>query len=323
MWRMILPALSDLGVKVMAAEPKKRAVGFRRPDVWMIDGHQGPLDVAAPVVAHLQEAPWLEPEAVHQLNPEFAEACRRNSQAAADQAAMVITPSEFARQQVISTHGIDPGHVRAVHLGVDQTVFYPARRAEGEALVVRRRGTVPYVVFVSTVHPRKNLPALRDAMTQLARDGFPHSLVLVISPAPDRPDSSQLEAEAMSQLPGFPGRVTTLRGLSEAEVAAVIAGADALCAPSFSEGFGLPVLEAMACGTPVVASERGALPEVVGMAGLVVSPDPESIAGGLRTLLSNAAYGTDLSKAGLVRSSELTWPAAARAWLACLEEAVG
>jgi glycosyltransferase involved in cell wall biosynthesis len=100
-----------------------------------------------------------------------------------------------------------------------------------------------------------------------------------------------------------------------------MAGASALCAPSWSEGFGIATLEAMACGTPVVVSNRGALPEVVGDAGLVVDPDPDQIARALETVLTDPVRYSWHRQAGIQRSRALTWQATAAGWLAVLEEA--
>ena len=322
MWDRVLPGLSGLGVRLTAAPSRLDRVLGRRPDVWLTNGHLGPIEVDVPVVAHLHEAPWRELDNDHFLDPAFAEASMRQSDAAAAQAARIVTPSEFSRRQIVETHGVVPDHVRAVHHGVDPTVFNPSRRDEGTRLVESRGGRSPYVVFVSVVHPRKNLAGLRAAMVKIIDQGLPHGLVMVLSPAGDRPDSSELFAEATSELPGHPGRVLSLTGLTEGEVAAVIAGADALCAPSWSEGFGFAALEGMASGVPVVVSNRGALPEVVGGAGIVTEPESDAIAAALLSVLNDDQRAADVGAAGLERSHEFSWGATAAGWLRVLEEAV-
>jgi glycosyltransferase involved in cell wall biosynthesis len=100
-------------------------------------------------------------------------------------------------------------------------------------------------------------------------------------------------------------------------MAGLYSGAQLLCLPSFYEGFGLPVLEAMACGTPVVASNRGSLPEVVGEAGVMINPDdPTKIAAGLHQVLTDAGLAGELRRRGLERASLFTWQETARQTLA-------
>ena len=164
---------------------------------------------------------------------------------------------------------------------------------------------------MGTVHPRKNLAALREAIS-----GVPARLALVLSPAPDRPDSRELMAAARAELPGG---VDAFSGLPDAGVAALMAGAAAVCVPSLSEGFGLTALEGMACGAPVVAANRGALPEVVGRAGVLVEPDPEGLRAGLARALEDRG---ELRAAGRERARAFTWDAAAAGWRRSLERAV-
>ena len=321
MWAHLSRELQQIGCDIEYLEPRRRGRFGRRPDVWLIDGHLGSIEANAPVVAHLHEAPWVEGVAEHHLDPEFCEAGRTASDAATRQASMVITPSEFSREQVVRVHGVAADRVRAVPHGVDRRMFNPSRRSGGEDFVRRHGVSGPYVLFVSVLHPRKNVAVLRDAMTMLAGEGLPHALIMVVSPAADRQDYDSFLVEASAPLPNRATQVVTLMGLSEVDLASVMAGASALCAPSLSEGFGLTPLEAMASGTPVVVSNRGALPEVVGSAGLVVEPNADAIASALRSVLSDDRLAKTLGEAGRLRSELFTWESAARGWLAVLEEA--
>ena len=159
-------------------------------------------------------------------------------------------------------------------------------------------------------------------MARLIADGLPHVLAIAGGPAPDRADSAALEAAARAPLPGAPDRVVRVGTPSDAELAALMAGADAFCLPSLYEGFGLTALEAMACGAPVVAADRGALPEVVGGAGVLVAPTPAGIAGGLRRVLGDRAESERLRAAGPARAAAFPWSRTVAGWLGVLREAV-
>lgn len=322
MWRNVVPELQPHVNIGFWDDP--RSSRFRPPpDVWLYDGHRGPLGVPEPAVIHLMEATWQDPSTRPMLDPRFVAQYERPSREAAEAAARVIAPSESSRRQMVEQYAVDPNHVLTVPLGVDLAMFRPGRPGAGD--VIAGAGgdpSRPYVLYVSTLSPRKNLGALRNAMTGLARRGLPHGLVIAAARPPDREDWSGLLAEASADLPGTSGRVVVVSGLSDVELAAVMAGATAFCLPSFMEGFGLTSLEAMACGTPVVVSNRGSLPEVVGDAGVVTEPDAESLEAALYSLLTDPERMAQLSHAGLARSLRFSWHATAQGWLNALHEAV-
>jgi glycosyltransferase involved in cell wall biosynthesis len=322
MWHSVIPELRELVTLGWWDDPRRSR--FRQPpDVWLHDGHQGPLGVPEPSVVHLQEASWQHPSTRPLLHTKFLNQYEEASQLAVDAAVRVITPSEASRQQIIELYRLDPAHVVTAPFGVDLALFRPAR--PGAAEIISGAGgdpARPYVLFVSTVHPRKNLPALRAAMSALAGRGLPHGLVVVASRPADREDAASLFEDAGAELPGAAGRVVLLRGLSDIELAAVMAGATAFCLPSLWEGFGLTALEAMACGVPVVVADRGSLPEVVGDAGVVCEPDAEAIEEALFSLLTDPERMAALSRDGLARSLRFTWQATAQGWYRALCQAV-
>ena len=286
----------------------------RRPDVVLASGHAPlPRTRGAPLVVEVHEAAWFDPELRAMLGDAFLAEIERNTEAAVRAADHVITISHAAARDVARDYRLDPARVHGVPLGAD-AVFHPGARADAAP-------AGPYVVYVGVIHPRKNLAALRAAMATLAAEGLPHGLVVVGSPAADRQDGSELMRAAAAELPGAPGRVTFLEGLDDGELAGVMAAADALCLPSFYEGFAIPVLEAMACGTPAVVSDRGALPEVVGDAGVVVAPEPDAVTAGLRRLLTEPGLAERLGAAARERAREFTWERTADGWLSALRTA--
>lgn len=320
MWHNVLDLLSDQ-VDIAHWEDPHRSRFRPPPDVWLTDGHFGPLGVPEPTVCHIQEASWHDDSTKPMLQSWFIDQYERKSRASVQQAAAVITPSDSSRRQILEQYPIDPARVHTVPLGVDLALFRPGR--PGAADIIETAGgdpSAPYVLYVSSLSPRKNLASLKTAMNGLARRGLPHSLVIVGSPSPDRRDWREMAAEAAADLPDAPGRVVLLGSLSDLELAIVTAGAAVFCLPSFMEGFGLTALEAMAAGVPVVVSNRGSLPEVVGDAGIVVDPTAEAIEVALHDLIASPKRMEELSRAGLARAVDYTWKGTAAGWLKVLRK---
>ncbi len=229
--------------------------------------------------------------------------------AAVSRADHIMTDSEATRQDVLNLLGVPPDKVSTVLLGVCGGRFQPAP-AEAVARLRTTYGLpAGYILFVGTFEPRKNLSGLLRACASLW-DRFPDAPALVIA------GQRGWLVDDLSDLlrsPTVATRVIWAEDVPPSDLPALYSGASVLCLPSFYEGFGLPPLEAMACGTPVVVADRASLPEVVGDAGVLVNPaDPESIADGLLRVLLDAALAADLRDRGLRRAATLTWQETAR-----------
>jgi glycosyltransferase involved in cell wall biosynthesis len=297
----------------LAGRDEVRLVSRGRADVWIASGHDEPPD-AEPLVVQVFEAPWADPALRDLMHPAFASEIAAATGAAIRAANRVVTTSAASRVQILHACDVAPDRVHVVPLGVDRTLFAPGLPWARETI------GAPYVLFVGLLHPRKNYVAVRRAVAGLAQAGLPHVLVIVGAPPPD-PDALRFEREATAELDGHPGRIRTLRSLADERLAALMAGADVLCLPSWFEGFGLPVLEAMSCGAPVVVSDRGALPEVVGDAGLVVSPDPEAVVHAVRDVVTDSQLSARLRRAGPLRAAQFSWERTAAGWLEVLQRA--
>jgi len=293
-----------------------------KADVWLTDGHGGALNVDEPVVAVIHEVGWTTRELRRFLDPDFARLFAASTLAGVLHATHVLTPSEWSRSQVLDAYGMREDRVHNVPYGVDLAVFRPGVTG-GRSRVAQVTGAKDprYVLFVGTMHPRKNLATVRHAVARLAKRGFRHLLVLATADALDRDDSSELRRRAEAELPGAPGRIVSIPAGEDAELAALMAGADAVCQPSFSEGFGLTALEAMACGAPVIVSDRGSLPEVVDAGGLIVPPTTEAIEQALARILSDAELSARLAADGRLRAEGFTWQRCVNGWLRVLERA--
>jgi glycosyltransferase involved in cell wall biosynthesis len=235
-------------------------------------------------------------------------------------ATRVIVPSEATRRDVIELYGVEPGRIATIPLGVDTLTFRPAR--DDEVRTVRRRFGIdgPYVVFLG-LDRRKNLPALAEAVRRIPAEDRP-TLVLV-GGRPWDPDGRDRVREALDGVPpGSLGRVVLTGYVPDGTKAALLGGADALVYPSLYEGFGLPVLEAMACGTPVIASDVAALPELVDGAGVLVDPaDTDGLAERIGSIMADGELRGRLRAAGIERASGYSWDETARRTAAVLREA--
>ena len=237
-------------------------------------------------------------------------------------ASHVVTGARTSQKQLIRYYGLAPDRVHVYPFGVDQQLFHPSRASKGRALVRQRTGDErPYLIFTSAISPRKNLQAVRDALLGVADRGFPHALAIVGSDPPGDFNLEELRRQAFAELPGHPGRILRFADPTDEELASLVAGATAACQPSRFEGFGLPALEAMASGVPVVVSNRAALPEVVGQAGWVVEPTAEGVERALLEIFEDPARAQLMAARARRRAESFTWDRTANGWLHVLRSA--
>jgi glycosyltransferase involved in cell wall biosynthesis len=221
----------------------------------------------------------------------------------------VLVPSEATRRDVLTLAGIPEHRVRVTPWGVPPDVArgVDARTAE----TVRRRHGLPerYLLYVGTVDRRKDYPTLLRALP-LLRPGT--SLVLAGTIIPGRTDFDEMLGAL-----GLRPRVRVLGYVARADLPGLYAAAGAFVYPSLHEGFGIPVLEAMACGAPVVTYNTSALPEVAGDGAVLLDPpvSPETLATALRRVLEDTGFRRELVGRGRARARRFDWGATARATL--------
>ncbi len=213
-------------------------------------------------------------------------------------ATIVITPSEAVRREAIARFNLNPEMVVAVpHAAA--SVFQPGNKPNGQN---------PYFIFVGTIEPRKNVAMLLDAWREV-RANYQVRLIIV---GRRRSDGLHIAPEPGLELAGE---------ASDAEVARLYRGAIALVYPSLYEGFGLPVLEAMQCGCPVILTRDPALMEVAENAALYGDTVRE-VAAAMKALIENPDFAADLRARGLERASQFSWENTARATRAVYKEAI-
>ena len=235
----------------------------------------------------------------------------------ARRAAAVITATESARDDIIRVLRLPADRVRVVSGGVDPAFRLIDTPADLEP--VRRRYGLdrPFILSVGTREPRKNLGRLTRAFGRLRAQKRSEELVLV-----GRGGWGRDEAREVAEELGIAATVRTLGYVPQADLPALYALARVVAFPSLYEGFGFPIVEAMACGTPVLTSNRSAMAEVGRDAAVLVDPtDVNAIADGLAALLDEAPLRARLREAGLRRAASLGWPAVAERTVAVYEAA--
>lgn len=221
-------------------------------------------------------------------------------------AAAVITPSRSSADDIQAIFGVDHDRIHVIAHGVDHTRFRPdaAVRTDGVAALAGLRLPERYVLFLGNLDPRKNVRALMAAFDAPALRRL--DVPLIVAGAPAWRDTAIVEDLRAAN-------IRYLGQVPDEAVGPLIARATVFAFPSLYEGFGLPVLEAMACATAVVTSNRGSLPEVTadGQAAAVVDPSPSALAGQIADLLTDDDARRDLERRGPARAAVFTWDGAA------------
>jgi glycosyltransferase involved in cell wall biosynthesis len=276
-----------------------------------------PLRAASPVTVTVHDATFFtEPEHYDKSRRTFFRSAIKTS---LRRAARVIVPSKATRDELIRLLDADPTRIDVAYHGVDPGAFHVP--SDDEKARVRARlglGDQAYVAFLGAKEPRKNVPNLIRGWIRTAAD-LEQSPALVVaggSGHDDDIDAAVAEVPARLRLlrPGY---------LRYADLPGYLGGALVAAYPSHGEGFGLPVLEAMACGAPVLTTPRLSLPEVGGDAVAYTGESPEEIGRDLADLLNDEARRVTLAKAGIERAKEFTWESSAEVHLAAWGRAIG
>ncbi len=234
--------------------------------------------------------------------------------AAVRRADAILTPSRNTAEDLLSRTKVDPSKLHVVPLAASLDVG----REDPDAVLDRLKVRRPYVLFVGTLEPRKNLVRLVRAYRRVAAAGLPHALVMA-GPMGWRHEALLREIALQG-----PGEIVLTGALSTGDLDAVYRGADAFVYVALYEGFGLPVLEAMARGVPTVASTAASIPEVAGEAALGVDArSVRDIARALRDVLTDSGLAGKLSLRGRARSELFSWDETARGTLSVYERVTG
>ncbi len=254
-----------------------------------------PIATRIPRVVTFHDATFFSDPAVHTpLKRVFFRSWMRLS---SRMARRIVVPSAATLDETLRYCPAAEGKLVVAHHGYDATTFHPPTATELDRFRVAHGIEGDWIAFLGTLEPRKNLPALVEAHRSVyaAHPGTPP---LLIAGARGWERDRLSDGDASSRLLGF---------LPVEQLAAFLGGARLVCYPSLGEGFGLPVLEAMACGAPVLTTRRLALPEVGGEAAAYAKPEPALLAQALTALLGDESLLARMREAGPARAAMFTW----------------
>lgn len=290
-----------------------RLAGRIGADVIFSPHYTMPLAARVPVVVTLHDATFFS-------HPEVHSALKRRffttwSRVSLGRAAAAIVPSRATRDELLRWVHPKRDRMTVAYHGVDTAVFHPPTHAQLASATARIGATGPWIAFLGTIEPRKNVGNLVRAFDELAAELPDLRLVLIGGSGWDAEVDGILASARAKE------RILRLGFVDDADLAGLLGGAAAVAYPSLGEGFGLPVLEAMASGAPVVTTPFLALPEVGGDVAVYSQPDAPALASALRDLISEA--GGDRRERGIARAREFSWAASAETHLAVFRAAAG
>jgi glycosyltransferase involved in cell wall biosynthesis len=284
------------------------------PDLLFVPAHVLPIIHPRRSVVTVHDLGYLYyPEAHRFLDRLYLDLSTRHNARAATH---LIADSSATKRDLVERYGTEPDKITVIYPGYEETVFQPVRDKEDiEAVKARYNIAGDYILFVGTLQPRKNLTRLIKAFADLRFAICDLRLVIVGKKGWLYEEIFQ-RVEAL----GLEGRVVFTDYVPEGHLPALLSGARLFAFPSLYEGFGLPVLEAMACGTPVVCSNASSLPEVVGDAALLVDPlDVGELAAAMERVLCDEQLRGELMRRGFEQAKNFSWERCARETLGVLE----
>ena len=246
---------------------------------------------------------------------------RLANQASARSATLISTVSDYSKQDIVRYYGVEPDKIEVIPNGVDTALFRPISEPERLARWRQKRlgADVPFFLYVGKPTKRRNLPILIEAFARLKREhDLPHKLVLIGTSL----QGSRFEDIAARE--GVKAAVISIEFATHEEIALAYNASEMLVYPSSYEGFGMPVLEAMACGTPAIALDNSAFPEFSsGIAKLLPDAEPETLYQAMYSLHLDEQWRAHVREAGPRRAQNYDWHRITEQYIALMTKLVG
>lgn len=286
---------------------------LKPPDVFFVPAHTIPLFHPKVTITTCHDIGFeIFPELYSQQELRYH---RFTMRFAIKNAQKIITVSNFTKQEMVKIYQVDPDKITVIHNGFSRKDLYPSNDQEKiKNVLAKYKINSPYLLYIGRLEQKKNTPGLIKAYHLLKSRGLPHKLVLV-----GQFGQKSSEVKEVINKYKLQNDVIFTGYIAEQEKPLILSGAEIFVFPSFYEGFGIPLLEAMGCGTPVVASRAASIPEIAGEAAVYFDPHyPEDIAEQIKKVIDNAELKNQLIAKGLEQVKKYSWERCAQETLKVL-----
>lgn len=290
--------------------------GKPKPDVVFEPAHTIPIWHHKKTVATLHDLGFkYYPELYTPFERVYHNWCMDFS---ANRAKQIITPSEYTKKDLIKIYRLNPEKITVIYHGYNKKL-YNDKKSDLPTSELRHLSSEPYIFFIGRIEEKKNIKGMIEAFRILRKNNqIKHKLILAGKPGYNYDD---IKTQINNLPENIKKDVIELGYVPEKDVAGLIKNADIFFFPSFFEGFGLPIIEAMACGVPVVASDATSISEIAKDCALLISPEkPSEMAKALEKIILDRKLHSLYTKKGLERAKEFLWEKAAQETLSVLEK---
>ena len=291
----------------------------QKPDVFFSMAHYGPRFSKVPYIVTIHDLSYIHYPELFKKNDLYQ--LTSWSKYSIKNSVHIITVSQATKDDIVKNYNVTPSKITVTYEGYDKSRFKPQPKNSIDRVKKKYKISDDYIIFVGTLQPRKNLERLLEAFNKVTSNQKLETRNLKLAIAGKKGWMFDSIFTKVKEL-GLESRVIFTDYVPDSDLSALISGSQAHVLPSLWEGFGIPVIEAQACGVPVVVSNTSSLPEIVGDSAILINPeDIDSIADGIKKVLTDEKKRSDLVKRGFVNIKRFSWQKCAKQTLEVLEKA--